>query len=155
MITAADQYRIDEIEANLDTRDKWTKEDFEDFYERDIKMFLGLVKELDKPRELVREVMGIGLTGDSKICVECQECCKWLNFILAEETGKRYKEIYLARGCIITPIGGGSVSLMVPTICPHLTPQGCDIYATRPDHCREYDGRLDPFMKDKCLLGRG
>ena len=40
--------------------------------------------------------------------------------------------------------------LIIPSICKHLTHKGCDIYNDRPLACRMYDGRMLPFMKDKC-----
>lgn len=32
--------------------------------------------------------------------------------------------------------------------CPHLTDTGCNIYESRPNACRRYDGRKE--MGDKC-----
>ena len=158
MITAEEQKRIDHIEQNLDTREKWTKDDYEDFYERDIKLFLGLIKKI-QPRELVREVMKIdppllaGMTPEQRVCVGCQACCCYLTFIVSEEIIKQYSEIYTARGCKITSMKGNkSYALRVPSVCPHLQDWGCDIYEDRPQHCRDYDGRYDPMMQDLCKL---
>lgn len=158
MITVDDQYRLDEIEQNLDTRAGWTKEDYEEFYERDIKLFLGLLKK-GEPRELVRDIMKIGpaktkaTTPEQRVCIECQECCRYLTFIVGEDVINLYSEIYTVRGCKIRRVKGEKTySLRVPSVCPHLTPDGCNIYETRPQHCKEYDGRFDPFMQDLCKL---
>lgn len=159
MITADEQKRIDNIEENLDTRETWTKEAYEDFYERDIQLFLGIIKKL-QPKELVREVMGISpaetpaLTPEQRVCVGCQECCRYLTFIVSEDIIKQYSEIYTTRGCKIRSVkySKSSYSLRVPSLCPHLQDWGCDIYEQRPLHCKEYDGRYDPMMQDLCKL---
>ena len=87
-----------------------------------------------------------------KICVECQECCKWTTFIVAKDDAKKLKEHYKARGFRVKPFDKSQVGIMVPTICPKLKPEGCSIYWRRPEFCKIYDGRQDPFMKDKCKL---
>jgi Fe-S-cluster containining protein len=109
--------------------------------------------------ELVREVMKIGptempnLTPEQRICVGCQECCRYLTFIIGEDIVNLYSEIYKVRGCTIRRMPGSlSYALRVPSVCPHLTEHGCDIYEERPQHCREYDGTMDPFMQDLCKL---
>lgn len=109
--------------------------------------------------ELVRDVMKIGpaempsLTPEQRVCVGCQECCRYLTFIVGEDIIDLYSEIYKARGCTIRRVPNSkSYSLRVPSVCPHLTEHGCDIYEERPQHCREYDGTKDPFMQDLCKL---
>jgi len=92
----------------------------------------------------------------SAICVSCQECCKWMTFTLnAVYQFKEIKEYYEAHGCRVIvnkKIGQGRVSIMVPHVCPNLTEKGCAIYQRRPQFCRDYDGRDDPFLQDVCKL---
>ncbi|RLC88837.1 MAG: hypothetical protein DRJ03_00950 [Chloroflexi bacterium] len=87
------------------------------------------------------------MTPEQKICVECQECCKWLVFYLDKETLAFYKEVYETRGCEIN-----ANALFVNAPCQHLTKDGCAIYEHRPIYCRTYNGRLDPAMMGKCKL---
>lgn len=94
------------------------------------------------------------MTSNEQICVECQECCKWMSFTLDVREMKRIAKItefYKARGCEVKYLKTGIV-VMIPHICPHLKKGGCDIYKTRPIACREYDGRKDPLIKEKCKL---
>jgi Fe-S-cluster containining protein len=85
-----------------------------------------------------------------KICIACQECCKWLTFILTEPS-EDLLNAYKVRNCISKPIDG-RWHIMVPNVCSHLKEAGCDIYADRPKVCREYDGRYDPAMHNTCKL---
>ena len=93
--------------------------------------------------------MSLNSTKKKKLCLQCMECCK---VFYVTTTWERYeeKEFYELRGCEVRPYKGYYI-VIVPLPCPHLTPQGCDIYNKRPQVCRDYDGRKDPFMKDKCL----
>ena len=89
-----------------------------------------------------------------KICVECQECCRWMTFtlnVLEAKRRQKFIEFYKARGCTIKS-NSGDVVVMIPHICPHLKEDGCDVYERRPIACREYDGRHDPHLKYKCKL---
>jgi Fe-S-cluster containining protein len=85
-----------------------------------------------------------------QICIECQECCKWMTFILVKPS-QQLLHIYRVRDCKIKVINGNT-HIMVKSVCPHLTQEGCDIYDKRPQICREYDGRYDPAMKYICKL---
>ncbi len=92
---------------------------------------------------------------DNLICIKCQECCKWITFTTAP-LPLELKEYYKAKGCKLTylaPLNPKSqVAVMIRSICPHLTKQGCDIYNKRPTHCRIYDGRQDTLMALRCKL---
>jgi len=85
-----------------------------------------------------------------KICMQCKECCRWMTFILTRPT-QSLLEAYRARGCKVKTINE-NFHIMVPSVCPHLSDFGCSIYHTRPRVCRDYDGRLDPVMCDRCRL---
>jgi Fe-S-cluster containining protein len=96
---------------------------------------------------------------NSQICIECHECCKWMTFILkpdSTELTNKYIEFYQTRGCDYWLHHDGVLSIMVPYRCPELLESGrCDAYSDRPQQCRDYDGRWDPHMRDKCKLPRG
>lgn len=84
---------------------------------------------------------------DGSLCIEC---CKWMTFIIkkSEELEKQL-EFYIERGCKIQHIKeSDSIAITIPSVCPHLTVMGCRIYSTRPESCRNYDCRQDPFLKD-------
>jgi len=91
----------------------------------------------------------------SEICIKCHECCKWMTFIVEANDynmRRRYTNFYRARGCDVKE-AGSSLIIMVNTPCPHLLPTGaCIIYEKRPEICRDYDGRFDPNMRDRCQL---
>lgn len=87
------------------------------------------------------------------ICKYCQECCRWLTFVLGEEVYKHFEEFYKARGCQVFYLeDSGDYAVMVHSTCQYLTSTGCAVYEQRPQECRKYDGRKDQFMKDKCKL---
>lgn len=97
--------------------------------------------------------------SNSQICIACQACCRVLTFE-RPPMEKRTLDFYRARGCKIFPVkytGQDNLqydihAIMVPTICPHLTMGGCDIWDARPQACRDYDGREDPYLQDVCQL---
>ena len=88
-----------------------------------------------------------------RLCLQCMECCKILAVPIPwkEHVTPEAIAFYLTRGCWFAPISGGRRGLVIPFQCPHLTPEGCDIYENRPLACKEYDGTRDPLMSDKCL----
>ena len=93
------------------------------------------------------------MTEENKICIKCQECCRWLNFIVDPSVIEAFGEVYRVRGCVITMLeGANAASILVPSVCPHLGVLGCRIYKQRPNYCRTYDARHDPFMQDRCKL---
>jgi len=89
-----------------------------------------------------------------EICVKCQECCKWVTFTLSPSDGYRNKmrDYYSHRGFDVVSSVDRFMPVMIPSPCPHLTKDGCNVYENRPDYCKEYDGREDPFLRDKCKL---
>jgi Fe-S-cluster containining protein len=89
-------------------------------------------------------------TKKSKLCLQCMECCKILA-VPIEHISPDTIEFYVARGCWLAPLSGGRRGVVIPFPCLHLTPEGCDIYSSRPYACEVYDGTKDPLMSDKCL----
>ena len=93
--------------------------------------------------------MTLNTPEHSKLCLQCLACCKILaiptdRFLISDI------KFYEARGCKLTMLEG-KFHIVMPYHCPHLTPQGCDIYDARPLACRNYDGREDSLMEDVCL----
>jgi Fe-S-cluster containining protein len=90
-----------------------------------------------------------------KLCLECQNCCKYLHFILPPNTERTLIIYYKERGLIVEEIEEGPwqgyyiLELYIP--CVHLTEDGCNIYDNRPRYCREYDGLNDIAMRKKCM----
>lgn len=90
-------------------------------------------------------------------CLKCGfKCCReigiWTDVVYPE-----CLEFYKVRGFQVDEVEG-RVMIGITSLegkhnvdCPHLTPTGCGIYKDRPSICREYDGRKDPLMKDRCL----
>ncbi len=93
------------------------------------------------------------LTEKERLCISCQKCCKELivytHPILYECSAERLVDFYEARGFSVMRLEEDAIILSFEHICPHLTPEGCDIYETRPDVCREYSG-IEDFGKE-CL----
>jgi len=88
----------------------------------------------------------------SDVCLRCMECCKWNGFIVTVENVEDALQMYQWRGCEVKQIEGNKIFMIAPMKCRHLTGFGCSIYHTRPRWCRQYDGRTDPALRDKCLL---
>ena len=93
--------------------------------------------------------MSLNSTKKKKLCLQCMECCK-VFYVPTVLNKYEEKEFYELRGCQVKRYQNHAI-VIVPLPCPHLTPQGCDIYDQRPQVCKDYDGTKDPFMKDKCL----
>lgn len=89
------------------------------------------------------------------LCTQCQECCKWITIQTHLKDVHPQMEFYKfyveGRGLTMMKTKTRGIMLSVPHICPHLIQGvGCDIYETRPQSCRNYDGRMDFLLKDKC-----
>lgn len=99
-----------------------------------------------------------------ELCISCQECCKVVVFIVPQITAtdkpafvsgssvRRVEEFYTARGFRVHR--GKSLTdeilIEVPSVCPHLTEGGCDIYERRPKACRLFDGLRDTVLSKRC-----
>ena len=101
-----------------------------------------------------KKIAEVNSSEMSKVCLQCNECCKWLGFIIST-VGKNkdeLREMYAWRGAEIKQMSDNQIFMIIPSVCKHLTQFGCNRYHTRPAWCRRYDGRTDPAMVDKCLL---
>jgi Fe-S-cluster containining protein len=94
------------------------------------------------------------------VCIKCHECCKWMTFIISvdsEQQMAKYSEFYRRRGCRVVWYSlNMQLGIMVPYTCPELRVAAgkgfCAIYDKRPQLCRDYDGRWDPHMRERCQL---
>jgi len=66
---------------------------------------------------------------------------------------KEALEFYERKGCRVFN-AGGTLVIAVEHKCPELTAFGCRSYEDRPTWCRQYDGRRDPLMAEKCLWSK-
>ena len=109
----------------------------------------------------------------SKRCIACGDCCRF--FILeihkpdVPQKIEPWKEWMAARGIIVVREHSKWWRLKIPFQCPHLKIVGkdaliitpdhpkdlfhyCEIYSTRPEICKQFDGRLEPERDGlKCL----
>lgn len=85
-------------------------------------------------------------------CSGCTECCKWMTFILLppEDVFQKYYDFYIHRGCKLQAFPtaqGKQLAVTVPSTCQYLTSDGCSLEkSSKPELCREYDCRTDPFL---------
>ena len=98
----------------------------------------------------------------SALCLSCLRCCKSVSFFTqhTEDMGEQYWAdavyFYKARGFKVSfhdvVIDGNQkrvLAIEIPDFpCPHLTPNGCNFYDTRPNACRRYDGYAE--LKEEC-----
>jgi len=109
----------------------------------------------------------------SRRCLACGECCKWFVLEVRKPDLPRevidWKEWMVARGIIVVRDSGKRWRLKIPFQCPHLkivekdaliiTPEHpkdlfhyCEVYSTRPEICKKFDGRLEDRRDGlKCL----
>ena len=91
-----------------------------------------------------------------QLCLDCLECCKYLEFTLKLpnlDTTNELIPFYGAHGCRTKKEFHGTwweLNVLVPCRCKYLTATGCSNYENRSKVCRLYDGRKDPFISDKC-----
>jgi len=87
-----------------------------------------------------------------KLCIECQKCCRDVSVYTRADlyncSNRKVIEFYRTRGFKVHK-EGDAILLTFSIPCPHLTPDGCDIYEKRPEVCREYDGMED--FDEECL----
>ncbi len=82
-------------------------------------------------------------------CEGCSECCNHMTFMINvdnSQTLAQYLDFYKARGCELKILNGFGVAVTVNSPCPHLSDVGCSIYPERPNLCKAYDCRTDPFL---------
>ena len=92
------------------------------------------------------------MTQKQRLCLSCMRCCKEVGIYthpgMYISTPEELATFYEARGFSVARSG----ELLVLTLkhpCPHLTPDGCDIYENRPRICADYSGLED--FGDRCL----
>lgn len=90
----------------------------------------------------------------SKVCIECHACCTSI-FVPINPTFLTDPEsvnLWTTRGLYIKFLGV-TPGFLMPSVCINLLSDGrCNIYANRPQACKDHDGRKDPFLKDYCKL---
>ena len=96
----------------------------------------------------------------SELCKLCQFCCTYISLDTVyckrfmKEGYEPNLELLKTRGLTEFYIDDVTGCLVIEAKfpCTHLTPDGCDIYETRPDSCRNYDGIRDGrgSFKKKC-----
>lgn len=95
-------------------------------------------------------------TEREKLCLSCMKCCRefsvYTHPILYGCSAEQIAEFYEARGFSVERLEEDAMVLTLRHPCPHLTPDGCDIYERRPAVCREYSGIAD--FGDDCLWSR-
>ena len=93
------------------------------------------------------------LSEKERLCISCQKCCKeifiYTHPILYSCPTNTVVDFYRARGFDVTKLGEDALILSLKHTCPHLTPEGCDIYEKRPKACVDYSGIED--FGDDCL----
>ena len=94
-------------------------------------------------------------------CSQCGSCCKELAIAIDRKIDPTARAYYLARGCVIKR---GVVFAQYP--CPSLIYPDiaggiyrCGIHETRPQMCRDYDGRAIShgrryLVPDGCTMKR-
>ena len=93
-------------------------------------------------------------TSLSDLCRSCGECCKCLVLPVEKPLNKAMFEEWLeARGGTVVAKAGGRVYVKIDTPCPHLTKSEegytCDMYMSRPEGCRMFDGSHYDFLDCK------
>jgi len=113
---------------------------------------LGLVRKLSFLRE-GREMSGdtgyfTPLDCRKKDGTLCTECCKVMTFVVTPPDGQfaQYVNFYAARGGNLELLTRNSFAVVVPSICPHVSDQGCDLGKNKPELCKKYDCRIDTFL---------
>jgi Fe-S-cluster containining protein len=73
-------------------------------------------------------------------CKQCGECCRYFAIKRVMKT-KHVVEYMEARGYKFD-----GTTMLIPSVCPQLTEEGkCKIYETRPQVCRDYEGKSGKF----------
>ena len=93
------------------------------------------------------------LTEKQRLCIACQKCCKELFIythpVLYSCPAEMLVDFYRARGFKVSRLEEDAIIMSLEHTCPHLKPEGCDIYERRPRACAEYTGIED--FGDECL----
>ncbi len=91
----------------------------------------------------------------SKICINCQICCKTVGVYSAYPYTPDIKEFYEARGAKVSErtLHGETLTFIEFNLpCPNLdSVEGCLIYDYRPEVCKGYPEKGAPLL-DGCEL---
>ena len=95
----------------------------------------------------MREMKKRDLTEKERLCISCQKCCNELfvytHPVLYSCSAETIVDFYKARGFDVSRLEEDAILLSFKHTCPHLTPDGCDIYEDRPKACADYSGIED------------
>jgi len=89
------------------------------------------------------------------LCLSCMECCKTIIVptFYSIATDRQTIDLFEMRGIEVKRGVAGPV-LLIPCSCQYLSDDGCRIYDSRPDVCKDYDGRKVRVMEDVCKWHR-
>ncbi len=96
--------------------------------------------------------MSLNATKKKKLCLKCQACCKMIA-VPTQRPSETDMIFYKARGGRLAPFKG-VLCMVVPSICPQLSKDGCKIQDKKPTDCQDFDGRKNPITADICLWGK-
>jgi len=92
----------------------------------------------------------------SEVCQSCGKCCQCMVLPVVKPLNKSIMEDWLGvRGCNIIAEDGDNFYVKIDQPCPHLFEQrykngtstySCEIYKSRPEGCRIFDGRNYSFL---------
>ena len=86
-------------------------------------------------------------------CGDCHYCCEVLTFVSRSIPPSIAREFYKARGCMIHHTKDATF-ITVPYPCPYLDEEkGCLIEDSKPESCKNFDGRNNPVTRERCKLG--
>jgi len=95
----------------------------------------------------------------SRICIECQVCCKTVGVYSAHPYTPDIIEFYEARGAKISQrimYGEALTFIEFNLPCPNLdSVKGCLIYNDRPQVCKGYPEKGAPLLNDCELYKQG
>jgi len=90
---------------------------------------------------------------ESKICIKCQFCCRWIGFHShLKVVGADYFGFITNWGAIPVAFDGQMVDFYIPFPCQHIKEGvGCLKYQDRPEVCRKFKGGdTDPAIIPYC-----
>ena len=92
------------------------------------------------------------MTQKENPCGDCTYCCEVLSFVSRSVPPSIAREFYRARGCKLHHTKQATfITIEYP--CPHLEKgKGCGIEGSKPESCRNFDGRNNPVTREKCRL---
>lgn len=88
-------------------------------------------------------------------CTDCEHCCEWIGFGINlhgfnKDGIKRKLAYFQTHGCKVIKQTEFQYVIMVHSPCDQLKDNGvgCRIHPIRPDICRQYDCRKDPWLPE-------